>query len=73
MSRTVFAATGGKGASPIYLVFARAPKGTGEVRVALNAKTGAVLNVMHRDWAGTAPDWWVKGEEDPVGTTSPRR
>ncbi len=66
---------GGKDGGPVYLVFASAPKGKGQVRVALNAETGAILSVLHRDWTGKAtPDWWVSRlEEDPVGTTSPRR
>ena len=72
---TRFLKKGGKDGGPVYLVFATAAKGKGQVRVALNAESGAILNVMHRDWAGyTSPDWWVSRlEEDPVGTTSPRR
>ncbi len=72
---TRFLKKGGKDGGPIYLVFASAAKGKGQVRVALNAESGAILNVIHRDWTGKAtPDWWVSRlEEDPVGTTSPRR
>ncbi len=66
---------GGKDGGPIYLVFVTAPKTTGQVRVALNAETGAILNVIHKDWTGRAtPDWWVSRlDEDPVGTNAPRR
>ncbi len=72
---TRFLKKGGKDGGPVYLVFASAPKGKGQVRVALNAETGAILSVLHRDWTGRAtPDWWVSRlEEDPVGTTTPRR
>ncbi len=72
---TRFLKKGGKDGGPVYLVFASAPKGKGQVRVALNAETGAILNVIHKDWAGfSSPDWWVsKAEEDPVGTTTPRK
>ncbi len=72
---TRFLKKGGKDGEPVYLVFASAPKGKGQVRVALNAETGAILGVMHRDWTGRAtPDWWVsRADEDPVGTTTPRQ
>lgn len=72
---TRFLKKGGKDGDPVYLVFASAAKGKGQVRVALNAETGAILNVIHRDWTGRAtPDWWVSRlDEDPVGTTAPRR
>ncbi len=72
---TRFLKKGGKDGGPVYLVFASAARGKGQVRVALNAETGAVLNVIHRDWTGRAtPDWWVSRlDEDPVGTTAPRR
>lgn len=75
VTRTLAVPKGGKDGAPIYLVFASAAKGKGQVRVALNAQTGAVLSVMHRDWTGRAtPDWWVSRlDEDPVGTTVPRR
>ncbi len=75
VTRTVSVAHGGKDGGPIYLVFAGAPKGKGQVRVALNATNGAILNVIARDWTGRAtPDWWVsRADEDPVGTTTPRQ
>ena len=71
---TRFLKKGGKDGGPVYLVFARAPKGKGQVRVALNAESGAILGVIHKSWAGQAPDWWVSRlEDEPVGTTAPRR
>ncbi|HEX9109195.1 MAG TPA: hypothetical protein VF832_18235 [Longimicrobiales bacterium] len=72
---TRFLKKGGKDGGPVYLVFFSAPKGKGQVRVALNAQSGSILSVIHKDWAGfSSPDWWVsKVEEDPVGTTTPRR
>ena len=72
---TRFLKKGGKDGGPVYLVFLSAPKGKGQVRVALNAESGSILNVIHKDWAGfSSPDWWVsKLDEDPVGTTAPRR
>ncbi len=72
---TRFLKKGGKDGGPVYLVFVTAPKGKGQVRVAVNATNGAILNVIHRDWSGQAsPDWWLnRAEEDPVGTRAPRR
>ncbi len=72
---TRFLKKGGKDGEPIYLVFVRAAGAKGQVRVALNAETGAILNVIPKDWVGTAtPDWWLnRAEEDPVGTRAPRR
>ena len=71
---TRFLKKGGKDGGPVYLVFASAPKGKGQVRVALNAESGAILNVIHKSWSGQAPDWWVSRlEDDPIGTTAPRR
>lgn len=74
VARTLSVANGGKDGGPIFLVFASAPKGKGQVRVALNAQTGAVLNVIHKDWAGFAsPDWWLTKAEEPHDPNPTRR
>ncbi len=75
VTRTVSVANGGKDGGPVYLVFASAAKGKGQVRVALNAETGAILNVIHRDWTGKAtPDWWIsRAFEDPFAEKTSRR
>ncbi len=73
VARTLLVPKGGKDGGPVYLVFASAAKGKGQVRVALNAQTGAILNVVHRDFAGRAtPDWWVtRPEPEPEGDGGP--
>ncbi len=67
---------GGRDGGPIYLVFVTAPKGKGQVRVAVNAETGAIINVIQKDWAGQiSPDWWLnRAEADPdPGNPPPAR
>ncbi len=74
VARTLAVANGGKDGGPVYLVFTNAARGKGQVRVALNAQTGAVINVIHKDFAGRAtPDWWVsRAEPEPEGEGGPQ-
>ncbi len=64
-SRTLFNPTGGKNGSPIYVVLAGASKAKGQVRVIVDATSGAVLSSTHRIFEGATPDWWVKGLDAP--------
>ncbi len=64
-SRTLFNPTGGKNGSPIYVVLASASKAKGQVRVIVDATSGAVLSSTHRIFKGATPDWWVKGLDAP--------
>ncbi len=64
-SRTLFNPTGGKNGSPVYVVLVGASKAKGEVRVIVDATSGAVLSSTHRTFEGATPDWWVKGLDAP--------
>ncbi len=74
VARTLYVANGGKDGGPVYLVFTNAAKRKGQVRVALNAETGAILNVIHKDWAGfSSPDWWLTKADEPHDPNPTRR
>ncbi len=51
---------------PVYLVAVTAPKGSGHVRVVVNARNGKTLDsrVTGWDW-GNAPAWWQAGQNSP--------
>ncbi len=51
---------------PVYVVAVTAPKGSGHVRVVVNAKSGKTLEsrMTSRDW-GNAPAWWQQGLNSP--------
>ncbi len=60
-SRTLFNPTGGKDGRAIYVVLVGAQQATGQVRVIVDATSGAIVSSMHRNFDGATPDWWVKG------------
>ncbi len=65
-TRTLFNPTGGKSGGAIYVVMVGGgPQAKGQVRVVVDAATGAIVSSTHRDFGGVAPDWWLQGLNSP--------
>jgi len=50
-----------------FVVAVTSPNARGHVRVVVNRRTGAVVSARAGSWDwGNAPDWWLRGYDNPV-------